>query len=95
MRIETIGFDHHNRVRLVFGNGAVSRLGELAKELGGTRVMLVTDPGLLNAGHPQRAEESLQSAGLDVTVFSQTIENPTTECVEQCASVGREEKIDL
>lgn len=95
MRIETIGFDHHNRVRLVFGNGAVSRLGELAKELGGTRIMLVTDPGLLNAGHPRCAEESLRSAGLDVTVFSQTIENPTTGCVELCAAIGREAKIDL
>lgn len=95
MKIETIGFDHHNRVRLVFGNGAVSRLGELAKQLGGTRVMLVTDPGLIEAGHPQRAEESLKSVGLDVTVFSQTIENPTTECVEYCAAIGRDAKIDL
>ncbi|MDP8242855.1 MAG: iron-containing alcohol dehydrogenase [Candidatus Hinthialibacter antarcticus] len=95
MKIETIGFDHHNRVRLVFGNGAVSRLGERAKELGGTRVLLVTDPGLIQAGHPQRAEEALNSAGLDVTVFSQTVENPTTECVERCVNVGREAKVDL
>ncbi len=95
MQIETIGFDHHNRVRLVFGNSAVSRLGELAKELGASRVLLVTDPGLVEAGHPQRGEESLKQAGLDVTVFSQAEENPTTKCVEKCAEVAREADIDL
>lgn len=95
MQIETIGFDHHNRVRLVFGNGAVSRLGELAKELGASRILLVTDPGLMQAGHPQRGEESLRAAGLEVTVFSQAEENPTTKCVERCAQAGREANVDL
>ena len=63
---------------MVFGAGTLARLGELARELGGTRVLLVTDPGLEEAGHPQRAMASLREAGLEVFVFDGVEENPTT-----------------
>src|SRR5688572_15876883 len=62
-------FDFHTPTRVVFGPGSINRLGELARELGDTRVLLVTDPGLEAAGHPQRAEHSLREAGLEVFVF--------------------------
>src|SRR5438876_9010703 len=62
-------FDYIPLGRVVFEPGGIARLGELARELGGSRVLLVTDPGLEAAGHPQRAIESLRGAGLDVAVF--------------------------
>ena len=37
------GFDFHSPTRVVFGAGSLARLGELARELGDTRVLLVTD----------------------------------------------------
>jgi alcohol dehydrogenase len=52
----------------VFGSGSLARLGEVARELGGTRVLLVTDPGLEAAGHPQRAVASIREAGLEAFV---------------------------
>lgn len=57
-------FDFHVPTRVVYGAGSLQRLGELARELGDTRVLLVTDPGLEAAGHPQRAMASLSDAGL-------------------------------
>ena len=36
-------FDFHPRTRVVFGVGAIVQLGPLCRELGGTRVLLVTD----------------------------------------------------
>src|SRR4026209_1569075 len=39
-------FDHTPRVRIVFGPGASMRAGQLARDLGGRRVLLVTDPGI-------------------------------------------------
>src|SRR5438874_11233781 len=62
-------FDFVPLTRLVFGPGTLARLGELVVELGGTRVLLVTDPGLEAAGHPQRALASLRSAALEVFLF--------------------------
>ena len=41
-------------------------------------MLLVTDPGLEAAGHPQRAVASLREAGLEVFVFDGVEENPTT-----------------
>src|SRR5437016_2835569 len=88
-------FDYQPLNRVVFGAGCLARLGELARELGGTRVLLVTDPGLEHAGHPQRAEASLRAAGLAVAVFDGVEENPTARHVEAAAAVARQHRADL
>src|ERR1700733_7474334 len=75
-------FDFHTSTRVVFGPGTLNRLGELARELGATRALLVTDPGLKSAGHPQRALASLKDAGLEVFVFDDVEENPPSKHVE-------------
>jgi len=36
-------FDFQLRTRIVYGDGALARLGELARELGARRVLLVTE----------------------------------------------------
>jgi alcohol dehydrogenase len=88
-------FDYQPLGRVVFGAGSLARLGELARELGGTRVLLVTDPGLKHAGHPRRAEESLRAAGLAVRVFDDVEENPTGRHVEAAVAAAREHHADL
>jgi alcohol dehydrogenase len=88
-------FDFVPRTRLVFGANTVERVGELAAELGGKRVLLVTDPGLVKAGHATRVQESLAKAGLHVTVFDRAKENPTTKCVDECVAVAAAEQVDL
>lgn len=74
-------FDYSPLNRVVFGPGTLACLGELARELGGTRVLLVTDPGLEKAGHPQRAADYLNKAKLEVAIFDGVEENPTTKHV--------------
>lgn len=88
-------FDFHPRTRMVFGPGRIRELGSLARELGGTRVLLVTDHGLEAAGHPQKGSQSLASAGLSVTVFDEVHENPTTDDVDRGLAIARSAEIDL
>ena len=88
-------FDFHIPTRVVFGPGTLGRLGELAREVGGTCVLLVTDPGLEAAGHPQRAVRSLQEAGLTVHLFDDVEENPTSKHVEAGAHFAKPLGIDL
>src|SRR5207253_6962077 len=88
-------FDFQPLTRVVFGPGSLARLGELVRELGGTRVLLVTDRGLAAVGHPRRAVESLQGAGREVFVFDSVEENPTTRNVEQALAFGRANTIDF
>ena len=49
------GFDFQLRTRVVFGDGALARLGELARELSFTRTLVVADPGIVSVGLAQRA----------------------------------------
>src|ERR1051325_12021034 len=88
-------FDSQPRTRLVFGNGAVARVGELAKELGAKCVLVVTDRGLVTAGHATRVEHSLQRSGLGTIIFDHVRENPTTLDVDRCLEVARAAGIDL
>jgi alcohol dehydrogenase len=88
-------FDYHSPTRVVFGAGALSRLGELAREQGGTRVLLVTDPGLEEAGHPQRATESLKKENLEVFVFDEVEQNPTSRHVEAGVGFAGSLRIDM
>ncbi len=88
-------FEHQPLTRLVAGAGALAQLGELARELGGTRVLLVTDPGLEAAGHPTNALKFLQAEGLKTFVFDGVEENPTTRHVEAGLEIARSAGIDL
>lgn len=88
-------FDRTPRTRLVFGCGSLARLGELARELGGKRVLLVTDRGIVGAGHVARAVDALRGAGVDAVVFDGVRENPTTVDVAHCLAVARESGVDL
>ena len=88
-------FDHQAHTRLIFGVNAVERVGELAKGIGARRVLVVTDKGIVTAGHVLRVEHVLQKAGLGVVVFDGVCENPTTLDVRRCLEVAREVNIDL
>jgi alcohol dehydrogenase len=87
-------FDHQPRTRLVFGTDSVARVGELAREFGARKVLLVTDPGLVAAGHAGHVRTFLEAAGLGVTVFDQALENPTTRCVDQCVAAAKHAGVD-
>ncbi len=82
-------------IEVRFGEGRLAELGEAAREFTRTRVLLVTDPGLVAAGHPARAEEALTRAGLDVTTFSAVNANPTEEDVAAGTEVARGRSIEL
>ena len=90
----TIGFDFQPRTRVVFGAGAVDRLGELTRTIG-TSAFLVTDPGLVAAGHVERVRRGLDAAGVSVTIFDRVRENPTTREVDQCLEVARAVRPEL
>src|SRR5262245_55886489 len=88
-------FDFHPLTRVVFGPGTLTRVGELTRELGGKRVMLVTGPRLVAAGHPQRAVADLFQAGCEVFVFDGVEENPTTRHVAHGVEFARRHFIDF
>src|SRR3954469_15562483 len=89
------GFDFRPRTRVVFGADTLERVGELARDLGAKRALLVTDGGIVKAGHAGRAVGVIAAAGLQVEVYDTTHENPTTGDVKHCVEIARRAQSDL
>ena len=79
-------FDFQLRTRLVYGAGALARLGALACELGFRRTLLVADRGLVSSGHVEEATEVLAASSIEVVPFHEFDVNPDTRMCER----GRE-----
>lgn len=90
-----IPFDYQPITRMVFGPGKIASLGMLAAELGGRRAMVVSDAGVIAAGHAARGLESLVAAGLETVLYQGVHENPSTEDVEKGTAFAREFAPDI
>jgi alcohol dehydrogenase len=80
--------------RLVFGAGAIERLGELAAELGARDALIVTDPGVRAAGHVEPAEASLRAAGITPRVYDGVVSSPAERDVERARRFAAERPVD-
>jgi alcohol dehydrogenase len=90
-----IPFDYQPRTRIVFGPGKIDALGALAGELGARRALVVSDPGIVQAGHAERGLDSLRAAGIDTHLFDGVEENPTTDDVDAGVAMARRHDPEL
>ena len=81
--------------RMDYGVGVASKVGERARELGGRRVLLVTDQGIAGAGLVDKVVGPLEAAGLSVEVFEKEGAEPTDLQVAQGAARFKESSADL
>ena len=75
--------------RILFGAGSAKACGQEAKALELGRVLLVTDPGVVNAGLTRTIEAALAAEGIQVARFSELSSNPTEAEVEAGAAAYR------
>ena len=88
-------FDFRPRTRVLFGAGEFARLGEVARELGGTRCLLVADQGMLDRGYAQEAMRSLKARRMEVFAFHDFGAGPTTAAIATGAAFADPLKVDL
>jgi alcohol dehydrogenase len=77
-----VPFDFHLRTRVVFGQGTIDRLGQLARGLGFKRTLLVADQGVVEAGYVGEAMRLLEAAEITPTPFHDFGQNPDSAMVE-------------
>ena len=90
----TSDFDFQPRTRTIFGAGVIERLGELGKELGFKRTLLVADHGLVASGHVAEAVAPLRKAGIEVIEFHDFDINPDTKMIEAGCAFTKPLEID-
>lgn len=88
-------FDFAPRTRVLFGEGGFNRLGEVAREIGGTRCLLVADAGMVEAGYAQEAARSLKARRMTVHSFHDFKTDPTSTHVEAGLAAAQGQNIDL
>ena len=76
------------------GIGIIKHAGDEIKNLGVTKALLVTDPGIYNAGMTKSVEESLTAAGIEIVLFNQVEANPPVRVVNEGTKVYKENNCD-
>lgn len=61
---------------IIFGRGSLSQLGESVLRIGASKIFLVSDSGVIEAGWVDQAVYYLHAAGLETEIFSALTSNP-------------------
>ena len=81
--------------RILFGPGSIERLGPEAQLLKAKKILIITDPGVIQAGLLEGVEKSLQSINLPFVIFDGVEPDPRIEVVEKSVEKAKKEGIDL
>ena len=76
--------------QLKFGTGASSEIGHDLGQYGARRVLVVTDPGVAEAGAPAKVAEQLTAYGLDTEVYAESHVEPTDESLRAAVDHARD-----
>jgi alcohol dehydrogenase class IV len=77
--------------RLRFGPGASEEIWHDLMQLGARRVLVVTDPGVLATGEPDRVAEQLRTHGIEAVVQDSAHVEPTDSSLEVAVTRARAE----
>lgn len=80
---------------IIFGDGAIELLGRFALNFGASRVFIVTDSGVVQAGLLTKAQDSLRDSGIEAVVFDQVSSNPRDHQVMEAAALYRQSGCDI
>ena len=75
--------------RIICKAGSLSQVGDLVCELGGSRVLLVTDPGIVACGFSEQAMSSLGAAGIAVEIFDRVAADPPMAIVSEAVGFAK------
>lgn len=74
---------------VIFGAGSLSQVGRAVRRLGATRVLVVSDPGVIAAGWLEAMLPHVETEELDYVVWSSVTPNPKDYEVEAGAALYR------
>jgi alcohol dehydrogenase class IV len=79
---------------IIFGAGARHLAGRYAKNLGGKKVLVVSDPGVVQAGWTDQVVQSVEAAGLSHVLYIGVSPNPKVDEIMSGVELYRNEGCD-
>ena len=77
-----------------FGLGRVAELPELVREAGGSRALVVTDPGVVRSGVAATVERALAAGGIPAATWAEVEPNPGTSTIVRGSTALRDHGTD-
>ncbi len=81
--------------RILFGLGAVEKIGTEAQILKAKKILIITDPGVIQAGLLESITAPLQALGIAFSIFDGVEPDPRIEVVEKSVEKAKQEGIDV
>jgi alcohol dehydrogenase len=78
----------------LLGSGTVNEVGGRVKTLSGSKVLIVTDAGLVKLGVADKVKKIIEDAGLEAVIFGGAEPNPTDKNVDAGFEVLKNENCD-
>jgi alcohol dehydrogenase class IV len=79
----------------IFGSGAIELVGRYAHNFGARKVLIVTDPGVIQAGWATKVQNILANSGILSCIFSNISPNPRVDEVMAGAETYDSENCDV
>lgn len=79
---------------IIYGVGTIGVLGEEVKNLGCTKVMVVSDENVTKQEAYIKSKQSLLEAGLKIIEFAKIIPDPPDDIINQGGEIAKTEQID-
>jgi alcohol dehydrogenase class IV len=81
--------------RTTIGLGVIAGIGDIAKSLSASKILILTDPGIAKAGVVDAVKAPLEKAGLSFEVFDGCKEEPPIPVLKEIAKKVKEGNYDL
>lgn len=83
-------FVFNTAASIQFGAGKITELGGIVRARMRGRVLLISDPGLVELGMVARAIEILENVGVPVSVFANVQADPPESVIEEAVAVAKD-----
>ena len=90
-----IDFTHLSNTIIHFGVNESHKIGEHIKDFNTSKVLIVTDNGIIGAGHLDPVVNSLKNCEINYEIYTNVKENPSTDDVDECVDFAKNKSIDL
>jgi len=83
------------KTTVLYGDGRLSELGSILRSHNASRVLVVTDRGIMKSGIAEKCFDAMTSEHIDFVIFDKVEPNPTTDSVNKGQSLAKREAIDF